>query len=103
MQATGTFGGSRLSKRAAATVAALLAVLAIGGAGGFVAKSVLVGQAEPRVAGPLLAPQTSSGYDSYSSVRSGLQTGDGAAGASAASDGTGNADVCIRVNGHKAC
>jgi len=103
MQATGTFGGSRLSKRAAATVTALIAVLAIGGAGGYVAKSVLVGQAEPRVGAPLLAPQTTSGYDSYSSIRSGLQTGDSSGSASATSGGTGNADVCIRVNGHKAC
>ena len=44
MQATGTFSGSGISKRASAIVAALMAAFLLGGAGIFVAKAT-IGQA----------------------------------------------------------
>jgi hypothetical protein len=104
MQATETFSGSAISKRAAAIVAALLAASVLGGAGVLVAKSATAGQANPHVnAAPAAVPQSVIGSDSYRSVRGGLQLGDGAAPTVQSRSGSGAGDACMWVNRRKAC
>lgn len=103
MQATGTFSGSGISKRAAAVVAALMAASALGGAGVLMARATL-GQPNPHVnAAPAAVPQSVIGSDSYKATRGGLQLGDGAAPATLSGSGSGAGDACIWVNRHKAC
>ena len=101
MQATRTFGGSWISTRFVVMVVALLAVFLLGGTGGYIVRGVSLGQTPPQAAA---APASISGVDSYRQVRGGVQTGDNPASSSAGSAaGTGAADACILVNGHKAC
>jgi|SRR5579864_5957511 len=131
MQATGTFSGSGISKRAAAIVAVVLAAFVLGGVGVLVANGATSGQANPHVnAAPAFVPSSIQGSDSYRAIRGGLQLGDaaqaptvqassgmctwvnfyktcgspiGSASGTLTSSNPAAADECIWVNRHKAC
>jgi hypothetical protein len=101
MQAIGTFGGARIGKRAVAFLAAVLAAFVLGGAGGYVARSVASEGAAPHSASTLSATLAESGASGYKPVRTGPQDGEGANSVSTPSYPAD--DGCGLINRHKAC
>jgi hypothetical protein len=102
MQATGTFGRTRDGKRVLAIVVALLAALALGGAGAFVAKDLAAAPAASHSGAAALA-QSVGGVDSYRAVRGGLQTGDDPAANSQSTAVTAKSNDCIRIDRGLTC
>ena len=97
MEATRTFGRTRIGKRALAVLAALLAAFVLGGTGGYVARSVTEAPTASHAGSAPLA-QSIGIPNSYRPLRSGPQIGDDSNANSQSSGATAADDACILIN-----
>lgn len=103
MQLTQTFSGSRISRRAAAIVMALVAIFLLAGASLYMAKAPAVGRAIVRTGTPAAVTQSGILGSDFTGARRGGPQVEGDA-PIATDSAAGTTDPCLRVAAHvKGC